>query len=753
MTVLAMYSTSEITTAVGALQPKDTDGSSKEAALQGLLAEFADNLVLDRDAPLYLLRKLRDSALVQVTSARAQVDSIQTVLARLSVKLKPETVDFAPLKSRLQAVAQGEDALSAPRKVGLVEASIDSTVRSMNRASSAGVLTDRKEAYRTLKPALEALADAWTQAKAIRGRFTSVLGDVANVSQASLARQAVRGLAFVEESEAQQAALTSNPRESSVGLLALKGLMSAKASVPDPLTSKLTATASPVGSAKPAETAFGSLSAPYLVPAGASLVVNTDAVGSSTWSLPVSSYATLTTAATWDIDLTAPERGAVTFDLYVDGVLRQFNLAATTYSPAAFAALITAGIGVSASVVGGQVLVRSDSVGDHSTLAVGNETVFGLLGWYVGQKSRGQYTSVSDLLASAGRVGIPYRVSSEKTNHAALGAITANGSTTLTLTVPAGVAVGDSLFLNEEPGIGAYRILSKTSSSVVVDTAVQAGSYTGVAYLQRLKLQSLVAGATSKLILSAGAGASALGLAAGSFYGSTRQLDFGAALTTTQPPVRVGDIVEGSPNVRILSVQGTVVTVETAASTEASASRTITALGASKYRATATALAVWAASESQWKGLSSLSKQVIRILSGTAGVSTADAQLLELEALLESLNTALQLYDAVAIVSVDQALATLKERGLDRALDLITTGQITAFFAMNAGTASYRGNTQAALADLSNKFPLPEGVSLTDVMEDGIADAENDADLMIESDSSDRQLQHLDDDDDDGVSY
>ena len=747
-----MYSTTEIAAATESIHPKGVASTSKEAEMQDLLADVADCLALDSDATLYLLRKLRDTAIKYVVTAQADVDTIQDILAKLSIRLKPPTTDYTSLKNRLKAVRDSEDSLTSTRKVGLVSSGVDDVVQGMGRATTAGTVMDSKEAYRKLKPALESLDESWESANSIQARFVTVLADVASVSRASLSRQASSGLAYVEKAEGLQAAGTHNPRETSASLFALKGVLAAKATVPDPLAIKVTATTTPAGTIRPAATPISTLSAPFVTPSAASLVVDVDAVGSTTWTLPVASYAALTTTVSWPV-VVAPGPSLV-LDYTVDGSVESVSIPSGSYTNTAMAALLDAELGVSASVVGGQVLMRSDTAGDHSTLLLGSGSANSALGWYSGQKHRGRHVLVSDLLASAGNVGLAYRLVSTIEHRGVLGTITGiNNTTTVTVTLPSDVVAGDVLFINEEPAVGAYRIISRTLGTLVLDAGVQTGTYTGRVFNQRIALESLSTTVASKLLLSAGTGVTALGLTSGNYYGLTRKLDFGATLPDAVPPVRVGDIVTGDSDVRITGISGNIVTLEAEYSTSASSEEVIYPLGATKYTATATALNTWKSSAASWEGMAALSKKLLRIMTGAAGVSTADASLLSLDTLLASLKAALELYDAVVVEAVDQVLATLRDRGLDRASDMLTTGQMSDFFALTANSASYKGHAQESVSALSSEFPLPGGVSLVDVMEDGIADAELDAEFTVEEDESDDHTQYMSDEDEDEEAY
>lgn len=67
---------------------------------------------------------------------------------------------------------------------------------------------------------------------------------------------------------------------------------------------------------------------------------------------------------------------------------------------------------------------------------------------------------------------------------------------------------------------------------------------------------------------------------------------------------------------------------------------------------------------------------------------------------LVSLSGLLEGYTADVVPEVDALLRAFRAKGLDRAVDLLLSGDFPAFFGVDSSTASYLGNAQAAIRDL-----------------------------------------------------
>ena len=91
----------------------------------------------------------------------------------------------------------------------------------------------------------------------------------------------------------------------------------------------------------------------------------------------------------------------------------------------------------------------------------------------------------------------------------------------------------------------------------------------------------------------------------------------------------------------------------------------------------------------------------------SAEVNTAVAQLQELLDGLDSLNTALLTYSAPVEPSIDALLASFRDKGSDRAIDLLLGGQFSAFFGLDMESTSYAGTlTKSARALSTNDLPM-----------------------------------------------
>lgn len=69
----------------------------------------------------------------------------------------------------------------------------------------------------------------------------------------------------------------------------------------------------------------------------------------------------------------------------------------------------------------------------------------------------------------------------------------------------------------------------------------------------------------------------------------------------------------------------------------------------------------------------------------------------------QSLEFALQSYSAPAQDAVDALIATFRQKGADRAIDLLTEGQFSVFFKLDVSTVSYSGNLLQSLRDLARE--------------------------------------------------
>jgi len=68
-----------------------------------------------------------------------------------------------------------------------------------------------------------------------------------------------------------------------------------------------------------------------------------------------------------------------------------------------------------------------------------------------------------------------------------------------------------------------------------------------------------------------------------------------------------------------------------------------------------------------------------------------------------TLEFALREYTAPALPEVDALIRTFREKGSDRALDLLLRGRFQSFFGLTADESSYGGNAQAAMREVARQ--------------------------------------------------
>jgi hypothetical protein len=486
-------------------------------------------------------------------------------------------------------------------------------------------------------------------------------------------------------------------------------------------------------------------------------------------SCPFATMLGLTGASSWDSGAYGNDKLVIE----VDGAeIPVITLTAGASRTAAQLAVdITAGAGIAAVDVSGALRVETDTPGTPGTvrtLTVHTDTTVNTasnaIGLQMGVASdlddalvRGEDVTVQKLRQSVTEdLEDVFTLGDVREDRTPNGTATSVGTAVLTFpAVPAGVLVGDTLEIVGEPERGAYTVVGPiTAIKVTVDRPVAAGTYDTILYRQAVYLESKKTDLTSAIAIVVTH--ATLGLTAGETRGEVEQLLSATALSTvTKPPVRVGDNITLSGYERsITAIDTDTLSFADGIPNDVSASGVIEALGDTLYADLVQDLADWRAERAAGSfpgtldGLVSLVKEALY----KSKTTVANASLVELEALMASLEAALQPYDAVKIPTIDQAVASLRERRLDRGADLLSYGKLEELFGSDSQDASYANSAAKALADVALEFPVLED---TDPEEENAAGMSGSVDPELDfSDTSGEQLEEpipdtsADDDDD-----
>lgn len=410
----------------------------------------------------------------------------------------------------------------------------------------------------------------------------------------------------------------------------------------------------------------------------------------------------------------------------VDGV--QLAVITLTAGPNRTSALlatdITAAAGITATDEAGALHIETDTVGTQGTirtLTVHTDTTVNTASFTLGlpagvaadlddSLNRGEDVSVQQLRQSVETdlVGA-FTLGDEREDRTPVGTATGAGSAVLTFAaVPAGVLVGDTLEIVEEPERGAYNVVGPiTATQITVDRAVATGTYEAIIYRQTVYLESKKTDLTSSVNVTAAHGE--LGLAQVEVRGLVQQVASATALSTVaKPPVRVGDVITVAGYERsITEIVTDVLSFATGIPNDVTGAGTIEALGASLYPALEQSIADWRKERAagSFSGTVDFLVSLVRAALRKAKLSAANAALVELEALMASLAAVLLSYDAVKIAPLDKALSSLRERRLGRGADLLSSGNLEELFDADSQDASYANSAAKALSDAALEFP------------------------------------------------
>ena len=173
------------------------------------------------------------------------------------------------------------------------------------------------------------------------------------------------------------------------------------------------------------------------------------------------------------------------------------------------------------------------------------------------------------------------------------------------------------------------------------------------------------------------------------------------------PQVKVGDQVTFvGVSYSICRVQGDILWVKTPLEELTASTGTILPLGAVTYSSMVNSLE----DAPLTSNLPKLRGSVARALSSDEGPGLAREQVAAILNQLVILQAALNLYSATTVSSVALALTSLRERRLDRAVDLLTGGQLEEFFTITSDGASYRSQAMTSIASAGQEFPPPEDI-------------------------------------------
>ena len=226
------YTDAEVREAAGRARPVPVlsgGGSGTEAEYSSILAEVSSALISDPDAPLWLLRLLKDRLVTKAESVRKQLVEIEASVTGVDVVDRTPVVDteaFDALDGHLK-VLRVETGAQAVRRSGLVGKSVDAVVKGLGVAAGGDVRLGRKEAYERIRPVLEALPAAWAEVVDLQGRFVRVLDEYVTIGKPSLVARADRGVGLVSELRGDLRRPEHQARRSTAALLALKGSVTA----------------------------------------------------------------------------------------------------------------------------------------------------------------------------------------------------------------------------------------------------------------------------------------------------------------------------------------------------------------------------------------------------------------------------------------------------------------------------------------------------------------------------------------------
>jgi hypothetical protein len=438
------------------------------------------------------------------------------------------------------------------------------------------------------------------------------------------------------------------------------------------------------------------------------------------------------------------------------------------------------------------VKVSSKSYGDGSYIGMApssdvHREAMSTLGFFEGEEDRSDYFSLKDLEdALASISGIETERSEEVVASGSNGTAVLDGSD-YKLRLPGGTlgvipTTSDMLWISNGPNAGWYQITAVTTLGgdediwlgrpLQVTSGDEAQNQSWEVHRKILTILSEDETTASALQIAVGSANSALGLSVQTEYGSVSGIkvqDGSVFLNFTRNDVRVGDFVTlrgptytTEHTVAEVSEDGYQVEVTPQVKNDMAGTGQeyiVESSGARAYASFITELGEWI-EVLQSSRFEEDVQELVRVLNplltsknpSASSIGTAKNAALDLRALYtgsspRGISEILEEFVVLPVARIDAILNMLKERGLDRAYDLLLLGRIEDFFAATKDNASYGGNLLEKMRAIAqNDVPVGRGTDEENVDSRELASFDDpDADYDFSDQDDERGMLEVDD--------
>lgn len=698
-----------------------------DESLAGLQTTVASVLVDDPSAVFGLVALACGTCCAKIDAALA---AIVDLLRALDAPVAPKSTAGDPKKAAAAqahiTIAATEGATAArDRRMGLAAGALRDFARSTG-AAVGGVLGYSAGEVRVLAADALSTADlAWTDALSIQRNLPTVLDTLP--SCAAL----VRSRSVLTAAEAARHLSSGDRAPRAAALTALSAASALGRTRASTSTASWSGVLTPTGPV-PAAWVRGTRSAPFSIPAATTLALVLDGTTFSV-SLPAATPATLSTGTLPGAGVTFTAGVDDTMKLYVSGVLVTIVFTAGLRSLAQMATQIAAASGVTAAVVGTRIDITTDSRGDAADLVVGDGNANAGLCVAQGATAVGAGVPVADIAQAVQAVGAVAQVRSLLSVRGRF-AFTADGSETVTGTVPTGCVVGDTVVASSATGIArTYKVVTVADGGLELDRSVPAGGYSSTVLSELLEIRSQRTTYGSEVsVLGA---VSSLGLTPQTVKPGTKKYVPSPAVVIRT--VHQGDrVVAGSRTAAVVSWGSGAVVLDTELPETAAS---VFVQGESSYATLCASLATWTGASTSWSALRPLIDEL------PAKAPRARSLVSTLVQAAQGLRAIVAAFRATPAPTLAAVVTQVRLSGFDRALDLLLGGDLAAFMGVTEDTATYADDLSSALVDAGSSLP-PSRVDLTDLVENRgraptfVADEEdepNDDVIELEDESAD----------------
>ena len=432
------------------------------------------------------------------------------------------------------------------------------------------------------------------------------------------------------------------------------------------------------------------------------------------------------------------------------------------------------------------VKVSSTAYGEGSYVRVESSTATqeagaALLGFSEGQDARSSFVDLADLDSAISALSGVETSREEEILQQGVGGTAVLDGALYKLRLPTGTitaspVAGDSIYIAGGVNVGWYRISSFSLGGVydefVVDrawpvhTGDEALNQSWEIHRQRLTISSSSSSLTSKVTVNSASANTEVGLTPGTTIGSVSAVRIKtstAELNFEREDVSIGDklVLEGPTytsehTVYAVTDDGYQIEVTPEVQNDLVAHQyRVDGEGALAYAEFAEDLGDWDTQvlepsrydEDILELERALNPLLVNKNPSAALVGTANTAAADLQTVYTSLSTILADFTTLPVVRVDALLDMLQERGLERAHELLTLGEIEEFFALTKDGASYGGNFLEKIRAIAQN-DIPQGRSLAeDNVDDRLISSFEDTDADFDFSDQDDERGSLEIDD------